>query len=448
MKYKAYTSRNIKQIPQYNNLNKEQKLALDVVSRVLPFKTNNYVIEKLIDWRQVSQDPIFLLNFSQAAMLAPEHFSTISDFLNGHLNGTTLDKIVEDIRWQLNPHPGKQIESNIPVMSGEELSGMQHKYKETILFFPSHGQTCHAYCTFCFRWPQFVGIKELRFASRQVDLLIEYVKKHPEISDILITGGDPLTMSTRLLTMYIKPIVDAQIPHLKSIRIGTKALSFWPYRFTSDKDADELLRLFELVKTSGLHLALMAHFNHPQEMKTEAVKTAIQRIQTSGAVIRTQSPLLRHINDQARVWAEMWQQQVKLDMIPYYMFVPRNTGAQQYFSVPLVEAWQIFQEAYSQISGICRTVRGPVMSTEQGKVEIIGIVELFTRKSILLQFLQNRQPEFVKIPFFAEYDSYATWFNELKPALGTEEFFYNDKLKFLMGSGLASLSGETERAMP
>lgn len=431
MKYKAYTSRNIKQIPQYNNLNKEQKLAIDVVSCVLPFKTNNYVVEKLIDWEKIPQDPIFLLNFPQVDMLTPEHFSTISDFLNGQLNGTPLDKIVEKIRRQLNPHPGKQIESNVPVMSGEELSGMQHKYKETILFFPNHGQTCHAYCTFCFRWPQFVGVKELRFASQQVNLLIEYVKKHPEISDILITGGDPMTMNTRLLTMYIKPIVDAQIPHLKSIRIGTKSLSFWPYRFTSDKDADELLRLFEFVKNSGLHLALMAHFNHPQEMNTEAVKVAIQRIQSSGAVIRTQSPLLRHINDQAKIWADMWQQQVKFDMIPYYMFVPRNTGAQQYFSVPLVEAWQIFQEAYSQISGICRTVRGPVMSTEPGKVEIVGIIDQFSRKAILLQFLQNRKPELVKIPFFAEYDPYATWFNELKPALGTEAVFLQQQAELL-----------------
>ena len=431
MKYKAYTSRNVEQIPQLKNLSGEQKLAIDVISRVLPFKTNNYVVENLIDWDRVPNDPIFILNFPQKEMLSTTHFDAVSNLLHRHASETEIAEVVNRVRWELNPHPGKQVESNIPVMSGEELPGMQHKYKETILFFPSQGQTCHAYCSFCFRWPQFVGIKELKFASRQVDLLIKYVQERPEISDILITGGDPMTMSTKVLATYIKPIVEANIPHLKTIRIGTKALSFWPYRFISDVDADELLLLFEYVQKHGLHLALMAHFNHPNEMNTEAAKTAIRRIQNTGVVIRTQSPLLHHINDDAAVWSNMWQLQVNLGIIPYYMFIPRDTGAQHYFGVPLIKAWRIFQEAYGQISGIGRTVRGPIMAMENGKVEILGVIEKPDEKAILLQYLQNRRANLVRRPFFAEYNPHAIWFNELMPAFGQEDFFFEADKNFV-----------------
>jgi len=112
-----------------------------------------------------------------------------------------LESIVKT-RLQLNPHPAEQLEYNIPYLENNPLNGMQHKYKETVLFFPSQGQTCHAYCSFCFRWPQFVGISDLKLASREVDTLIQYVSQHPEVSDILLTGGDPLIMKTSALSKH------------------------------------------------------------------------------------------------------------------------------------------------------------------------------------------------------------------------------------------------------
>ena len=112
-----------------------------------------------------------------------------------------------------------------------KLYGMQHKYKETTLFFPSQGQTCHAYCSFCFRWPQFVGMDEMKFAMKEGDELAQYVREHPEISDILFTGGDPMIMPAKIFSAYIDTLLDADLPNLKTIRIGTKALSYWPYKF-------------------------------------------------------------------------------------------------------------------------------------------------------------------------------------------------------------------------
>ena len=117
-----------------------------------------------------------------------------------------LKKLADEIRWTLNPHPAGQMEHNVPRLSdGTPLPGMQHKYRETALFFASQGQTCHAYCTFCFRWPQFVGLEGEKFAMREAELLTRYVGEHHEISDVLFTGGDPLIMKTKTLRSYIEP---------------------------------------------------------------------------------------------------------------------------------------------------------------------------------------------------------------------------------------------------
>ena len=113
---------------------------------------------------------------------------------------------------------------------------------------------------------------------------------------------------------------------------------------------------------SGKHLALMAHFNHWRELEPDVVGKAIARLQSIGAVVRTQSPLVRHINDEANAWALMWKKQVSLGCYPYYMFVERDTGAKHYFRVPLVKAFEIYRDAMKKVSGLARTARGPVMS--------------------------------------------------------------------------------------
>jgi L-lysine 2,3-aminomutase len=103
----------------------------------------------------------------------------------------------------------------------------------------------------------------------------------------------------------------------------------------------------------------MAHFTHFRELETDIVRKAIKRILNTGAVIRTQSPVIKHINDDPIIWERMLKEQVQLGCVPYYMFIARNTGAHNFFNVPLVKAWQIFRNAYKNISGTARTIRGP-----------------------------------------------------------------------------------------
>ena len=425
----SYTLTNFRNIPQIQKLSEEQQFEMEVVANVLPFKANNYVIEQLIDWNNIPNDPIFVLTFPQKEMLLPTHYEQMASALKSGADKKAIQELANEIRLQLNPHPAGQLELNVPTLKdGTKLYGMQHKYNETCLFFPSQSQTCHAYCTFCFRWPQFVGMDEMKFAMNEGEQLVQYLREHQEISDVLFTGGDPMIMKAKMFRTYIDTLLEADLPNLKTIRIGTKVLAYWPYKFLTDDDADETLTTFEEVTNKGLHLAFMAHFNHHKELSTGAVKAAIKRVRETGSEIRTQSPLLAHINDDADMWAEMWRQQVQLGCIPYYMFVVRDTGAQHYFGIPLVKAHEIFSNAYKQVSGLGRTVKGPSMSATPGKVLVDGVITINGKKIIVLKFLQGRNPDWVSKPFFAEFDENAIWLDDLKPAF-EEKFFFEDELE-------------------
>ena len=427
--FKVYTHRQLDKIAALDRLSEEQRFEMKVVSSILPFRVNDYVIDELIDWDQVPNDPMFQLTFPQKDMLAPEAFDRVADLIRNDAPKEELKTAIDDVRADLNPHPAGQMELNVPKIGEEALPGMQHKYRETVLFFPSQGQVCHSYCTFCFRWAQFIGDNDLKFAAKEASKLHEYLKEHTEVTDLLITGGDPMVMKTKNLQQYLEPLMQPEFDHIQTIRIGSKALTFWPYRFVSDQDSAELLDLFEALVDKGKHVALMGHYNHWKELTTPIAREAIRRVRATGAEIRSQGPLLNNINNDADDWAHMWKEQVKLGIIPYYMFVERDTGAKRYFEVPLARAWDVYREAMKNVSGLGRTARGPSMSADPGKVEIQGVTEVHGEKVFVLRFIQGRNPDWVQRPFFAKYDEEATWLNHLKPAFGEEKFFFEDEFE-------------------
>ncbi|MFC3108978.1 KamA family radical SAM protein [Undibacterium arcticum] len=424
VKFKPYTRQSINQAPQWELLSKDLQEAVLVVSRVLPFRTNQYVMNELIDWNNIPDDPIYRLTFPHRDMLEPEEYKVLRDLVLVQKDEIAIEKLVRSIRMRMNPHPAGQMTHNVPTMNEEPVRGLQHKYKQTVLFFPSSGQTCHAYCTFCFRWPQFVGMDDLKFDARESNELVSYLKLHPEVTDVLITGGDPLIMNTRSLAGYLEPLLAPELSHIQNIRIGTKSVAYWPQRFVTDKDADDLIELFKKVVAAGKNLAIMGHYNHPVELRQEIAQQAVKRIVSSGATLRMQAPLIRHINEDPKGWAELWTTGVRLGAIPYYMFVERDTGPSHYFQLPLAKAYEVFQQAYQLVSGLSRTVRGPSMSAFPGKVVIDGIVTIGGEKVFALQFLQARNPDWVRRPFYAKFDPEATWLDDLVPAFGEKKFFF------------------------
>lgn len=443
-RFTAYTRKDIDQIPQLRGLLPVELTAMKAVSAVFPFRVNNYVVEDLIDWSNIPEDPVYQLTFPQVGMLENSDFQQMFDLVESGVDESLIRMKAREIQLRHNPHPAAQMDLNVPRVDGSPIPGIQHKYRETVLFFPSQGQTCHAYCTYCFRWPQFVGIDELKFANRESEMLERYVRQHDEVQSVLLTGGDPLIMRTQALRRYIEPLL--AIDHLISIRIGTKATAYWPYRFLTDKDSDDLMRLFEQVRASGKHLALMSHYSHPRELSTPVSQTAVRRIRSAGAVVRCQAPLIRHVNDSARAWADMWRLQVQVGAIPYYMFVERDTGPKKYFEVPLARILSIFQEAYCDVSGLGRTVRGPSMSATPGKVLIHGASEVWGEKVFTLSFLQARNSAWVGRPFFAHFDEGATWLSDLRPAFEEQFFFEPELAEMKLNGGPAWKSSTADEA--
>ncbi|MEM9220135.1 MAG: lysine 2,3-aminomutase [Cyanobacteria bacterium P01_F01_bin.150] len=431
-KCKYYGVHDIQRLPQLAKFSDVERLAMKAVAHVLPFRTNSYVIEELIDWDNVPDDPIFRLIFPHPDMLVSKDRNQVMALLKRNAPTQDIKAVANTIRRKLNPHPAGQKDYNVPMLNGLPVQGVQHKYRETALLFPTAGQTCHSYCTYCFRWPQFVGMDNLKFATRESGRFQDYLRQHKEITDVLLTGGDPMTMKSWQLDLYIAPLFQPEFDHIRTIRIGTKSLAYWPYRFVSDPDADATLSLFERVIQSGKHLAIMAHVSHYRELSTPIAQTAIRRVRSTGAEIRCQAPLIRHVNDSVDALRETWQTEVELGCIPYYMFVERQTGAQHYFELPLAQAFKLYREAVQHLSGLARTVRGPVMSCLPGKVSIDGVVTVRGEKVFVLSFLQSRDQNWYKVSFFAKFDPEANWFTDLSPAFGEEHFFFEQSLNEIL----------------
>ncbi|SPO44517.1 uncharacterized protein PSANT_02202 [Moesziomyces antarcticus] len=413
-------------------------------AHIFPMRANNYVVEQLIDWTNVPNDPIFRLVFPQPGMLAASELQRLKLALRSNVDNVTIRAIAEQIRAKLNPHPANQKTENgprdpaRPHKTEASLPGIQHKYRETVLFFPTEAQYCHSFCTYCFRWAQFTEVgSEQTFQSKDAHRLADYLAHSPDVSDLLFTGGDPMVMKTRHWQRYLTPIFeDERLSHLATIRIGTKSLAYWPERFVNDADAASTLQLFRRICDSGRQLSIMAHFSHPVELSTPLVKEAVRRIRSTGAQIRCQAPLVRGINDDPATWANMWRKQVRMGMVPYYMFVERDTGAKHFFEVPLQRAFEIYKTALSSVAGTARTVQGPSMSASPGKIQVVGIAEVPSptpgagatqpehEKVFVLRFLQARSPSWCRETMFARFDANASWFDELVPAFSAKEWFF------------------------
>lgn len=424
--FRPILTKHLGELEQIKQLDPDHLRTLNALCTVFPFRVNRYVVERLIDWDQVPDDPIYQLTFPQPSMLSPEELSLVTELVEDPDRNEELKNVVREIHESMNPHPAGQMDLNVPTLDGEPVDGMQHKYRESILFFPSQGQTCHAYCSYCFRWPQFIGAEEYKFASNETRVLRTYLRSHPEVTDVLFTGGDPMVMKTAKLRIYFETLMGPGLEHVTNYRIGTKAVAYWPQRFTEGEEADDLLRLFEEVNESGRQVAIMGHYSHPRELETREAREAVHRLRDAGCIIRSQAPVIRNVNDSPDVWRDLWSLQNHLGIVPYYMFVGRDTGPRNHFAVTLSDALDIYRGAAMQLSGLGRTARGPSMSASPGKVCIDGVSEIHGEKVFVLRFLQARAPDWIQRPFFAKYDSEATWIDDLKPAFGEEKFFFEE----------------------
>ncbi len=245
-----------------------------------------------------------------------------------------------------------------------KVPGLEHKYEYTALLLVN--DVCGAYCRFCFRKRIFMDINDE--VVRDVSQGIEYIKNHPEINNVLLTGGDPLIMSTAKLENIIQQLRD--IEHVKVIRIGTKIPSFNPYRIINDKS---LTDMFEKFSFNNKRIYIMTHFNHPREI-TDVASVGINLLRKSGAVAVNQTPIIRGINDDPEVLAELFNELSYMGVAPYYLFICRPTLGNKTYAVPIEESFELFEKSRMKCSGLAKRAR-LVMSHSTGKIEIVGLTE-------------------------------------------------------------------------
>ena len=178
-----------------------------------------------------------------------------------------------------------------------------------------------------------MGDPDLRFAALGPEHAVAYLHAHPEISDVLLTGGDPMVMSTDRLREHLEPFL--AVDSARTIRIGTRSVAYWPQRFVTDADADDVLRLFARVVASGRTLAVMGHYSHEVELAPEVARRAVSRIRDTGAIIYCQASLIAQVNDDASTWERLWRAELSAGMVPYYIFMAGTPGLMTTSGSPL-----------------------------------------------------------------------------------------------------------------
>jgi KamA family protein len=239
--------------------------------------------------------------------------------------------------------------------------GLQHKYTSTAVLLVSN--TCGGFCRFCFRKRLFLFPEEEEYI-RDLEQALDYLKQHKEVSNVLLTGGDGLMLSTPRLKKIIESL--RQIDHIQVIRIGTKLLAYNPYRVLEDP---ELLELIKKFSTPQKRIYIMTHFNHPNEITTQSQQAA-QLLLTSGAILANQTPMLKGVNDDPKILSDLFRKLSYIGIPPYYVFLCRPTVGNKGFAIPVEKALEIFQQAQTMGSGLAKRAR-LTMSHSTGKLEVV-----------------------------------------------------------------------------
>lgn len=278
--------------------------------------------------------------------------------------------------------------------------GCQHKYPHTALLLCT--EICGAYCRFCFRKRLFMNDND----EVVVDVTpgIDYIRRTPQITNVLLSGGDPLFLSTRRLENILRRL--REIPHVKIIRIGTKMPAFNPRRIIDDPS---LLEVLSRYSTPDGRIYMMTHFNVAQEL-TELAMISLDLLMKSGVVLANQTPILRGINDKPAALAELMSKLSHAGVPPYYFFQCRPTEGNLPFEISLVDAYRAIEQAKTMVCGLAKRAR-LVMSHDSGKIEMVGL----NRRYIYLKYHRARDAKNEGKFMIFHRDDNAHWLDDLEP---------------------------------
>lgn len=361
----------ITRLDQIGGLSAGEKERLVEVAEKFVFRTNEYYLS-LVDWED-PEDPI-------RRLIIPDE-SELEDW--GRLDAS--------------------YEADYTV-----VAGLEHKYPSVALLLVN--DVCGAYCRFCFRKRLFMDDNDE--VVKDVSAGVEYIKRHPEISNVLLTGGDPLIMSTGRLERVISRL--REIDHVKIIRIGTKMPAFNPHRITNDPSLPDMISKYS---KADKRIYIMAHFNHPVEL-TEVAVEGIHRLLRAGAIVVNQTPLIAGVNDDPDILSELFNKLSYIGVPPYYVFQCRPTLGNRIFSVPVERSYEIFEQARAKCSGLAKRAR-LVMSHSTGKVEIVGM----TDTQIFFKYARAHEPEDSSKFLVFDRNPEAYWFDDYEEAADVGELY-------------------------
>ena len=313
----------------------------------------------------------------QYISLTPHERSEIQGIIGSHLmsvNQYYMDLINwndpnDPIRKMAIPSIAeKNLEGSFDT-SGEhestKICGLQHKYSQTALILCTNH--CATYCRYCFR-KRFVGISTDEIVENW-DKIVEYICEHREITNVLLSGGDPFTLPTDRIVNILQKL--SGIQHLKFIRFGTRIPVVFPERIIKD---DELINVLKEYSCNNKRLYVTTHFNHPKEITPDSIE-AINKFIDAQIIVNNQTVLLKGVNDNPAVMAELQSLITKIGVVPYYIFQCRPVKkVKNIFQVPLYRAFEIIEGTRSMLDGLSKRFRF-VMSHETGKIEIFGCID-------------------------------------------------------------------------
>lgn len=404
---------------------------------VYRFKASKHILNT-INWDDYEHDPMYNLIIPQAGMIpsfALEEYVASS-------SSEQRTQIALDYVKHTNPHDGNQL-LNKPLLENNDHSyqlveGSQHKYSHTMLVFDKSTQTCFSFCTYCFRHAQIRGGEDM-LIQEDIAQIHDYLRQHPEVTDVVITGGDAAYIPYDRLRSYITPLLEEPaLWHVRTVRLGSRLLTFQPELILSP-DYDPILKLFDRMHEEGLQLSWMAHLSTPRELMNPTTIAAIRRLQNHGVVIRSQSPIMNRISlfkkkdgstdieRTAQNWIDLANVLATLKIHFHSMYCARDTGEHHYFAAPLAEIEQVTNLVFRSLAATNRPSRYTTMTCSAGKVSILGTVEVGGEKALALKFSQARNMEWTAPVFLAAFDEKETRIDRLQP-FDANEFFFEGQL--------------------
>lgn len=449
--------REIVRILERNGIRLESQTERELFIEVYRFKATRHLLNS-INWNDYEQDPLYHLVFPQPGMMRP----AVVKAYTAAATDAERRRVVDDYMEETNPHDGHQL-LNKPWIEHEDggidiLEGSQHKYPQCQLVFDKTTQSCFAFCTYCFRHAQVRGDEDM-FIQEDIAQIHDYLRRHHEVTDLLITGGDAGYLPIDRLRQYVIPLIeDPALLHVRTVRLASRMLSYQPELILTPRYG-RFLELFDLMYDNGVQLTWMAHFSTPRELLNPGTIAAIRRLQRHGVTIRSQSPIMNHVSlftdgqgkvdieRSARNWIDLGNLLASLHIRFHSMYCARPTGEYHYFTAPLADIEKISNLIFRSLSSINRPSRYITMTTSAGKVSILGEAVVGGRRALALKFNEARNMAWMDKVFLASYDEQETRVDRLIPFDG-ERFFFEEELGHIEAELGELHNRHTHRALP